>query len=177
MMDWLNSNAAVIQAVGSVLAIFIAIVVVVLSHWLGVRRSEKAIRQEKARTLETVASIMIHAMNLIETAKKNICDRGGSSIGGYGLEVHDPHKFENAAQALCEIPIAQLPDYEVVRPVIEMRLLVPRAKELIEQICEYYENNEGDWEEGARDFAKLHHTANQHTETISDAVKRVRDGD
>lgn len=174
-IDWGSVTAAWVQAVGSVAAIFIAILVTWVSHWLDVRRSEEAIRREEARTLETVAAIMINAMNLIETAKKNICDNGSRRLLGYCMEVYDPGAFKSAAEALREIPIAHLPDFTVVKPVLEMRDLVLKADSLIEHIHRSSVSPEGNVDEGIKSFRKLHHQANVQTSTVEEAVRRVRD--
>ena len=175
--DWINQNSGGFQAVGSVAAILFAVVIVWLSHWLDVRRSANAQRREDARALETVASIVINAMNLIQAAKDQICDGSEGSIFGYFNEVHDPKEFENAGEALREIPIAQLPDFEVVRPVLEMRNLIPKANEMIVQIHRDYLSGEHDWQEGVDQLRTLHHRANMNAHTVEDAVRRVRDGE
>lgn len=175
-LDWLNSNAAAIQAVGSVVAILIAVGVAWLSHWLDIRRSQRAVRLEKVQALEAVASIVINAMNLIETAKEQVCDCGGESLLNYCTEIHDPGAFELAAEALREIPIAQLPDFEVVKPVIEMRALIQKLPPMIENIRRWHPDK-GPWLEESQLLEKLHRRANIHTVTIEESVRRVPDGD
>jgi hypothetical protein len=175
--NWINQNSGGVQAVGSVAAILIAVGVAWFSHWLDVRRSANAQRREDARTLETVAAIVINAMNLIQVAKEQLCDSGEASIEGYRMEVYDKVAFMNAGEALREVPVAQLPDFEVVKPVLEMRNLIPKAVELIDQIYIHYISKEGDLQEGIRQFQKLHHRANKYTSTVEDAVRRVRDND
>ncbi len=177
MWDWINQNSGGVQALGSVIAILIAVGVAWWSHRLDLCRSEEAQRKEDARALETVASIVINAMNLIQVAKENLCDVGETSIEGYFMKIHDESAFKNAGEALREVPIAQLPDFEVVKPVLEMRDLILKANELLVQIHRDYLTNEGDWREELKYFSKLHYRANKHTSTIEDAVRRVRDGD
>ncbi len=70
--NWINQNSGGVQAVGTVAAVLIAVGVAWLSHRLDVRRSEDAQRREDARVLETVASIVINAMNLIEVAQEHL---------------------------------------------------------------------------------------------------------
>lgn len=175
--NWINQNSGGVQAVGSVIAILIAVGVAWLSHRLDLRRSENAQREEDKRALETVASIVINAMNLIQIAKEQLCDGNEASIEGYFLKVYDRMVFGNAAEALREVPIAQLPNFEVVKPVLEMRDLIRRANELLDQIHRDYLSEQGNWQEGVNNFRTLHYRANKHTSKIEDAVRRVRDGD
>ncbi len=127
--------------------------------------------------METVASIVINAMNLIQVAKDHICDNRVGSIETYCMEVYEAAAFRNAGEALREVPIAQLPDFEVVKPVLEMRDLILKADEMIVQIHRDYVSKEGNWQEGIDQFSKLHHRANMHTSTVENAVRRVRDID
>ena len=175
--NWINQNSGGVQAVGSVSAILIAVGIAWLSNWLDVRRSANAQRREDARALETVASIVINAMNLVQVAKEQLCDSRGALIEGYYKKVYDAAAFRNAGEALREVPIAQLPDFEVVKPVLEMRDLILKADEMIVQIHRDYASKEGNWQEGIDQFSKLHHRANMHTSTVESAVRRVRDGD
>ena len=174
--NWINQNSGGVQAVGSVAAILIAVGVAWLSHRLDVRRSEDAQRREDARVLETVASIVINAMNLIEVAKEQLCDSRGALIESYFKEVYDAAAFRNAGEALREVPIAQLPNFEVVKPVLGMRNLILEADEMIVQIHRDYVSKEGNWQEGIDQFSKLHYRANRHTSTVESIVRRVRDG-
>jgi hypothetical protein len=66
-----------------VAAILLSVGIALLSHYLDLRRSKKAQHQEDIRVLETVASIVINSMNLIEVAKVQLCDRGEAAIEGY----------------------------------------------------------------------------------------------
>ena len=91
--NWINQNSGGVQAVGSVAAILIAVGIAWLSHWLDVRRSANAQRREDARALETVASIVINAMNLIQVAKEQLCDSRDASIEGYFMKVYDKAAF------------------------------------------------------------------------------------
>ncbi len=175
--NWINQNSGGVQAVGSVAAILIAVGIAWLSNWLDVRRSANAQRREDARALETVASIVINAMNLIQVAKEQLCDSRGASIEGYCMKVYDAAAFRNAGEALREVPIAQLPDFEVVKPVLEMRDLILKADEMIDQIHRDYVLKEGNWQEGIDQFSKLLHRASMHTSTVENAVRRVRDVD
>ncbi len=93
------------------------------------------------------------------------------------MEVHDRNAFRNAGEALREIPIVHLPDFEVVKPVLEMRDLILAADEMIAQICKDYHTEEGDWQEGLDRFRDLHRRADKYVSTVEDAVRRVRDGD
>ena len=174
---WINNNSGGVQAVGSVAAILFAVGVAWLSSWLAVHQSANARSMEDVRALETVASIVINAMNLIQTAKEQLCDDGGALIVGYCMEVHDRNAFRNAGEALREIPIVHLPDFEVVKPVLEMRDLILAADEMIAQICKDYHTEEGDWQEGLDRFRDLHRRADKYVSTVEDAVRRVRDGD
>lgn len=175
--NWINQNSGGVQAVGSVAAILIAVGIAWLSNWLDVRRSANAQRREDARALETVASIVINAMNLIQVAKEQLCDSRGALIESYCMEVYDAAAFRNAGAALREVPIAQLPDFEVVKPVLEMRDLILKADEMIVQIHRDYVSKEGNWQKGIDQFSRLHYHANMHTSTVESAVRRVRDGD
>jgi hypothetical protein len=75
------------------------------------------------------------------------------------------------------VPIAQLPDYEVVKPVLGMCNLMLPANDMLIQIHREYLSDLGDWQKGIDDFRKLHHRANVYTSTVEDAVRRIRDGD
>ena len=77
---WINNNSGGVQAVGSVAAILFAVGVAWLSSWLAVHQSANARRMEDVRALETVALIVINAINLIQTAKEQLCDDGGALI-------------------------------------------------------------------------------------------------
>ena len=127
--------------------------------------------------METVASIVINAMNLIQDAKEQLCDSRGASIESYCMKVYDAAAFRNAGEALREVPIAQLPDFEVVKPVLEMRDLILKADEMIVQIHRGYVSKDGNWQERIDQFSKLYRRANIHTSTVESAVRRVRDGD
>jgi len=58
---------------------------------------------------------------------------------------------------LREVPIAQLPDYEVVKPVLGMRNLMLPANDMLIQIHREYLSDLGDWQKGIDVFGKLHH--------------------
>lgn len=127
--------------------------------------------------METVASIVINAMNLIQTAKEETCDGGEASLRKYCKEIHNPSRFKDAEQALREIPIAQLPDFEVVKPVIEMRGLVPEVNAIIDFIHRDYLAEGPEWRKESERLERLHRRANVHTVTVEVAVRRARDGD
>ena len=175
--NWINQNSGGVQAVGSVAAILIAVGVAWLSHRLDVRRSEDAQRREDARVLETVASIVINAMNLIEVAKEQLCDSRGALIESYFKEVYDAAAFRNAGEALREVPIAQLPNFEVVKPVLRMRILILEANKTINQIRMGRITSKGGRLAAIDQFSKLYDRANKHTSTVESVVRRVRDGD
>lgn len=112
-------------------------------------------------------------MNLIETAKEQMCDK--NMIQGYYQEVHDPGAFLNAEKALMEIPITQLPDYRVVKPILELRDLVMRVERLAGYIAEGEHNGRYDYLEGIDNLRELHRQANIHTSQVEEAVREIRD--
>ncbi len=175
--NWINQNSGGVQAVGSVIAILIAVAIAWLSHWFDVRRSKDAQRREDARVLETVASIVINAMNLIQIAKEQLCDNRGTLTESYFNKVYDARAFRTAGEALREVPIAQLPNFEVVKPVLGMRHLILEADKMVAQIQMDYVSSKGNWQAGIDRFSKLHYSANKHTSTVESVVRRVRDGD
>ena len=171
--DWINNNSAGVQAIGSIIAILLALGVVWLQHRLDLSRSDKSRRDEDARQLETVAAIVINAMNLIQAAKEQMCDK--DMIQGYYTENHSPSEFTNAANALQEIPIAQLPDFRVVKPVLEMRGLILRVERLVGYIAEGEHNGKYDYLEGVDRLKEIYLQANEHTRTVKETVIRIRD--
>ena len=176
--NWINQNSGGFQAVGSVAAIFFAVAIAWSSHWFDVRRSKDAQRREDARVLETVASIVINAMNLIQVAKEQLCDNRGELHDNYFGKVYDAAAFTNAAEALREVPIAQLPNFEVVKPVLRMRILIIEADKTITQIRKgRITSKGGGLQAGIDQFSKLYDRANKHTSTVESVVGRVRDGD
>ncbi len=158
-----------------ILTAFVALGAAWFSHWLVVRRSAKIQRKDDARVLETVASIVNNAMSLIDTAKKQICDGQDDSIARYYEESYSAAAFRSAGEALREIQIAQMPDLEVVRPILDMRDLVLTAEEVIDDIGRHRDSPEGNRQNAIEKFRKLHRRATIHTSTVEGAVIRMRE--
>ena len=79
--------------------------------------------------MDAAAAIAINAMNLIEDAWEYAVRRP-ENTPGYILKRYDPAAFDFAARALGEANLADVPDWELIRPIIGVRNLVMEAKDL-----------------------------------------------
>ncbi len=175
MWDWINSNSAGVQAIGTILAICVAIFVPWRLHKQALKRTRQQQREERLVRMESAASIAINAMNRIEKAWENVVKNPGNTMGYY-MENFSRDEFEKAAAALHEINVAHLPDWEMVRPILGLRDLVVRAAVLVEGISKAEHNgNVIDEEEGRKSLGTVHDRALTHTAKIEAAVNRMRD--
>ncbi len=158
-----------------ILTAIVAVGVAWFSHWLVVRRSAHVQRQDDARLLETVASIVDSAMHLIDEAKVQLCDGHDESMARYYRESYNAAAFRNAGEALREVHIAQLPDLEVVRPVLDMRDLVLGAEDVIDDIERHLDSHDAARDEAVEKLRKLHRRASVQASTVENAVRKLRD--
>lgn len=181
-LAWINENGAVIQAFSLPITIAVAVLVVMLTHHLANKRAERADRRERLRIMESVASIVIATMNRIDFAAKKMC---GDSLDDT-RDVEDMLNFvENweskvaasfavVEKALDEVPITQLPKYEAVLVVIEMRLLIDRVADKIREIDDAL-SEESRPGKLLKDLRSLHAAANAHTSNMEALVNELRD--
>jgi len=166
--------ASWVQAFFSIIGIGIAIYVPYRQHVRDVKLARQLRLEDRLRAMEAAATIMINAMNLIEDAWKNTAE-DENSTEGYFQEVYDASAFDFAARALEEVNVFNIPDWEMIKPVVDMRSLVIQAKHLARKIAEadHYIESDPDLPREA-----LHHVrqkANTHMSNVEAAVNRLRD--
>ena len=87
----------------------------------------------------------------------------------------NPKEFSQAEAALLEINVANLPDQEMVRPVLELRRLVVSAAHLVELIAQGEHDGSRDPDEGRESLTNIHDRALTQTTIIEATVNRMRD--
>lgn len=170
MWDW-----GAVQAVGTIFAIGVAIYVPWQQHENDLKRMRQQQREERLLRIESAAAIAINAMNKIEEAWKHTVQKPENTLG-YIMEAYNRQEFEQAQAALHEINVADLPDWEMVRPILELRDLVIRAGSLVDLIGRAQSDPAaGDPDEGRDALAGVHDRAHAHTTSIEAAVNRMKD--
>ena len=161
--------AAWVQAIFSIIAILIAFYVPYRQHVRDVRLARRLRVEDRLRSVEAAAVISINAMNLIEEAWEHTVRKPENTLG-YVVKRYDPTAFDFAARALEEINLADVPDWELIRPIIGMRNLVMEAKDLPSVIHEADELNNRDPLEVRERLGRVREEANRHTTTMEAAV-------
>jgi hypothetical protein len=162
------------QAIFSIVAIAIAILVPWRQHVRDVKLSQQLRVEDRMRSMEAAAEIVINAMNLIEDAWKGT-ERPGDTLG-YIHMAHDPSAFDFAARALEQINLASVPDWQLIRPIIGMRKLVLKAKDLPSAIHDADEMGLRPADELRGELHDLREEANQHTSAVEAMVNQLRNG-
>jgi len=173
MWDWLVQNSAGVQAIGTIVAIGIAIYVPWKQHQNDLAVARRQRQEDRLLPMETAAAIAINAMNRIEEAWKSVVENP-KLTQGYYLENFSSHEFDRAGAALHEINLSNLSDWEMVRPILELRDLVHRASHVVEGIAEGEHDGSSDPDEGREILAEIHRLAHQYTTNIEAAVNRMR---
>ena len=173
MWKWFVDNSAGVQAIGTMIAIGIAIFVPWKQHRNDLAHTRRQRQEERLLHMETAAAIAINAMNRIEEAWKNVVENPGLTQGYY-LEVFNRQEFDRAGAALHEINLSNLPDWEMVQPILELRDLIGRASVLVEGVAGAEHDGSSDPDEGREYLAEIHRLAHRHTTNIEAAVNRMR---
>jgi hypothetical protein len=165
--------AAWVQAIFSIIAILIAFYVPYRQHLRDVRLARQLRVEDRLRSMEAAAAIVIHAMNLIEDAWNGT--KKPDDTCGYVLMVHEPAAFDFAASALKEINLANVSDWELIRPIIGMRNLLIEAKRLPVAIHEADERRYTPPDEVRERLRCVREEAHRHTSIVEAAVNRLRE--
>ncbi len=123
--------------------------------------------------MEAAAAIVINAMNLIEDAWKRT-KTPNDTMGYILMDVYDPTAFDFAARALEEINLASVPDWELIKPIVAMRNLVLKAKDLPSAIHKADEQYTTPPDELREELHVVREEAHGHTSGVEAAVNRLR---
>lgn len=165
--------AAWVQAIFSIMAILIAFYVPYRQHLRDVRLARRLRVEDRLRSTEAAAAIVIHAMNLIEDAWNGTKKPGDTH--GYVLMAYESAAFDFAANALKEINLANVTDWELIRPIIGMRNLLIEAKGLPLAIHEADESHTTPPDEVRERLRCVREEAHRHTSIVEAAVNRLRE--
>ncbi len=178
--QWVVINSGGVQAVGTIIAILIAIYVPWRQHKNDVERDRKQRLEERLLRMETAAAIAINAMNLIQGAWDSVFKAPDKTVEYYE-NWFKKESFDQAATALHEINVSDLPDWEMVRPILGLRDDVVRVAELVDVVATVDTRvlrtgkEPVNQDKTRKKLDKLYISANKHTTNIEALVNWTKD--
>ncbi len=166
LMKWIEERpglAAWVQAVFSVVAIFVAI----WTAQSATREARRKADEERLDDFEAIAGLAGHAVNLIESAyQRSAQSRSLRAIGS--VDRHSLASIRDAQRALAEIPVLSIPGgATTVSNVLAIRRLLAEAEATLEP------DHFGRPEMPSRLY-RLFERAQKHAEWIGEAAATAR---
>ena len=170
LLMWIENHpgtAAWVQAIGTIVALFITIFIPVYS-------ARKADRITRSRFLASVFSISNEVYECLNNAAAE-CQAGNEEGSLFVRSVDAVHRFRIVLAAITAIPLHQLPGYEVTQSVLELQAIMAKGQVQLDAAFKEVENHDrlvqAPLYSGA--FSDLAAQARFHANIIENYIKNI----
>lgn len=130
MWQWVDQNAAAVQAIGTLVALAIALAIA----WRASRQVAAEARRRREEVLEATSAIVAWAAGMIAEAAQNMADPDNRYR--YFLGAYEDRQFAIAETALERIPLHRLAHANLISQFLKLSQALGRARHIISQFNE-----------------------------------------